>query len=171
MTKKIFQLLTAALRWGDNEAWLSVRQNRTYKYKSLTLTKFQLISVTNPTLRAYNLHYMHDYIQFLKSVAWLAMLNLQVPWYDHLTASAQPWSIVFSSMLFPAGPSYQRSNLYCHGWSLAITCYAMASVREPSEGSRHFIENGCTSNGLSFCVPRKSFFHFWPLLHHQEQYK
>ena len=30
------------------------------------------------------------YTQFLKSVAWLAMLNLQVPWSDHLTASAQP---------------------------------------------------------------------------------
>ena len=29
------------------------------------------------------------YIQFLKSVAWLAMLKLQVPWSDHLTASAQ----------------------------------------------------------------------------------
>ena len=25
------------------------------------------------------------YIQFLKSVAWLSMLNLQVPWSDHLT--------------------------------------------------------------------------------------
>ena len=30
------------------------------------------------------------YIQFLKSVARLGMLNHQVPWSDHLTASAQP---------------------------------------------------------------------------------
>ena len=30
------------------------------------------------------------YIQFCKSVAWLAMINLQEPWFDHLTASAQP---------------------------------------------------------------------------------
>ena len=29
----------------------------------------------------------------------------------------------------------------CHGLSLTITCYAVASVREPCEGSRHFIEN------------------------------
>ena len=40
---------------------------------------------------AEDLHFRHIfYIQFLKSVAWLAMLNLQVPWSDHLTASAQP---------------------------------------------------------------------------------
>ena len=71
------------------------------------------------------------------------MLNLQEPWSDHLTASAQSWSIVSSFMLFPAGRSNQRNHLQCHGWSLAITCYAMASVREPCEGSRHFIENGC----------------------------
>ena len=83
------------------------------------------------------------YIQFRKSVTWLVMLNLQDPWSDHLTASSQPWPIVFSSVLFPAGPSNQRNHLQCHGWSLAITCYAMASVREPCEGSRHFIENGC----------------------------
>ena len=30
------------------------------------------------------------YIQFRKRVAWLAMLNLQEPWSDHLIASAQP---------------------------------------------------------------------------------
>ena len=29
-----------------------------------------------------------EYIQFRKSVAWLAMMNLQEPWSDHLTASA-----------------------------------------------------------------------------------
>ena len=72
------------------------------------------------------------------------MLNLQKPWSDHLTASAQPWPIVFSSMLFPAWSFKQTDHLQCHGWSLAITCYAMASVHEPCEGSRHFIENGCT---------------------------
>ena len=31
------------------------------------------------------------------------MLNLQEPWFDHLTASAQPWPIVFSSTLFTFG--------------------------------------------------------------------
>ena len=72
------------------------------------------------------------------------MLNLQEPWSDHLTASAQPWPIVFSFTLFPAGRSNERNHLQCHGWSLAITCYAMASVREPCESSRHFTENGCT---------------------------
>ena len=30
------------------------------------------------------------YIQFCKSVAWLAMMNLQEPFYDRLTPSAQP---------------------------------------------------------------------------------
>ena len=33
---------------------------------------------------------LYSYIQFHKSVAWLVMLNLQDPWSDHLTASAQP---------------------------------------------------------------------------------
>ena len=69
-------------------------------------------------------------------------LNLQEPWFDHLTASAQPWPIVFSSMLFTFRRSDQRDHVQCHGWSLAITCYAMASEREPCEGSLHFMENG-----------------------------
>ena len=30
------------------------------------------------------------HIQFRKIVAWFAMLSLQEPWFDHLTASAQP---------------------------------------------------------------------------------
>ena len=47
--------------------------------------------------------------------------------------SAQPWPIVFSSMLFTFGWSNQRNHLQCHGWSLAITCYATTSVCEPSE--------------------------------------
>ena len=50
--------------------------------------------VTQPTLAKYISDEYQNmallYIQFLKSVAWLAMLNLQVPWSDHLTASAQP---------------------------------------------------------------------------------
>ena len=86
------------------------------------------------------------YIQFRKSVAWLAMLNLQEPWSDHLTASSQSWPIVLSSMFHV--PCFclnkLRDHLQCHGWSLAITCYAIVSVHEPCEGSRHFIENGCT---------------------------
>ena len=36
------------------------------------------------------------YIQLRKSVAWLAMLNLQEPWLDRLTASAQP-CLLFSA--------------------------------------------------------------------------
>ena len=43
-------------------------------------------------------------------------------------------------MLFSFGRSNQRNHLQCQGWSLAITWYAMASVLEPCEGSRHFIE-------------------------------
>ena len=58
---------------------------------------------------------LNCYIQFRKRVAWLAILNLQEPWSDHLTASAQPRPIVFSSMLFPAGRSNQRNHLQCHG--------------------------------------------------------
>ena len=111
-----------------------------------------------PQKKIWNVHLR--YIQFRKSVAWLVMLNIQDLWSDHLTASAQPWPIVFSSVLFPAGPPNQRNHLQCHGWSLAITCYAMASVREPCEGSRHFIENGCI---LSKCWLLRPYPHI-PLL-------
>ena len=40
----------------------------------------QLDDITAPVMK----------FQFRKSVAWLAMLILQEPWPDHLTASAQP---------------------------------------------------------------------------------
>ena len=55
-------------------------------------------------------------------------------------------------MLFPAGLfyMYQRSHLQCHGLSLAVTCYTMASVLEPCEGSRHFIENGSNFGQILF---------------------
>ena len=49
------------------------------------------------------------YIQFRKSVRWLAMLNLQEPWFNHLTASAQPRPIVCSSVLFTFGWCSQRT--------------------------------------------------------------
>ena len=60
-------------------------------------------------------------------------------------------------MLFPAERSNQRNHLQCHSWSVAITCYAMASVREPCEGSRHFIENGYK------LIKTKLFPHFYRL--------
>ena len=59
-------------------------------------------------------------IQFRKSVAWLAMLNLQEPGHDHLTASAQPLPIVFNSMLFTFKRFNQRNHLQCHGCSLKV---------------------------------------------------
>ena len=37
-----------------------------------------------------------------------------------------------------------KKRLVMSWWSFSVTCYAMASVREPCEGSRHFIENGCS---------------------------
>ena len=36
-------------------------------------------------------------------------------------------------------------------------CYAMASVREPCEGSRHFIKNGCNKNTASALTAQSAF--------------
>ena len=46
-------------------------------------------------------------------MAWLAMMNFQEPWVDHLTSSAEP--IVFSTILFTLGWSTERNHLQCHG--------------------------------------------------------
>ena len=107
---------------------------RGYPYLYMWLLKFNL-----KLIRLQN----REQHPISKIVAWFAMLNLQEPWFDRLTASAQPWPIVFSSMLFNFGLCYQRNHLQCYCWSLAITCYDMASAREPCEGSCHLIKNGC----------------------------
>ena len=70
-------------------------------------------------------------------ITWLQVLN-------RVLLCSVPCCLLFDDLFKETTCKYLCTFIQTskgHGWSLVITWYTMASLHEPCEGSRHFIEN------------------------------